>query len=93
MAFLVGVEYKLFDFFGESIIGSGADLLFVKLPVSFTSNDGNGGATLPGVGVIGLPPFINSTISSASLLKSPPGRNGFSQPLSVLEIKKKIMNF
>lgn len=38
----------------------------------------------PGVGVIGLPPLINSTISSASLDRSPSGRKGLSHPLSVL---------
>ena len=39
------------------------------------------------VGVIGLPSLISSTISSASFDKSPSGRNGLSQPLSVLQTK------
>lgn len=56
---------------------------------SGSSSEGRGGKLPSGVGVIGLPSFINSTISSASLLRSPPGRNGLSQPLSVL---KQIQN-
>jgi hypothetical protein len=51
------------------------------------ATDGSLGATLPGVGVIGLPPLIISTISSASRLRSPSGRNGLSHPLSVLQAK------
>ena len=49
------------------------------------SHPGNGGPVCPGVGVMGFPPLINSTISSASLERSPSGRNGLSQPLSVLK--------
>lgn len=52
---------------------------------SVWSSDGKGGKLPSGVGVIGLPPFISSTISSASLLRSPPGRKGLSHPLSVLK--------
>jgi hypothetical protein len=52
------------------------------------ATDGSLGATLPGVGVIGLPPLIISTISSASRLRSPSGRNGLSHPLSVLNNTK-----
>lgn len=56
-----------------------------SLAVSVSSFNGSFGDVFPGVGVIGLPSFISSTISSASRLRSPPGRNGFSQPLSVLK--------
>ena len=49
------------------------------------SQPGSAGAFWPGVGVIGLPPFISSTISSASRDRSPSGLNGLSQPLSVLK--------
>lgn len=40
------------------------------------------------VGVMGFPSLIRPTISSASRLRSPSGRNGLSHPLSVLPTKK-----
>lgn len=46
------------------------------------------GAALAGV-VMGLPPLMSSTISSASRLRSPSGRKGLSQPLSVLQHNEK----
>lgn len=64
----------------------------VVCALSVVSHPGNGGAVWPGVGVIGFPPFINSTISSASLERSPSGLNGLSQPLSVLEMNFSLLN-
>lgn len=61
--------------------------------LSVWSSDGREGPFAPGVGVIGFPPFISCTISSASRLKSPPGWKGLSQPLSVLKAEKKHIVF
>lgn len=98
---LLGDAFKFVVFLGDCVNGDVASTVLAGVAVglvpplcivlSVSSAEGNGGALLSGVGVIGLPPFINSTISSASLLNSPPGRNGLSQPLSVLNRKK--MNY
>lgn len=84
---LWGVAFSCVAFLGDSVIGWCAVLLAYVILLSVWSIKGVGDGALPDVGVIGLPPFINSTISSASRLKSPPGRNGLSQPLSVLKTK------
>lgn len=94
---------SLLTFFGDSVIGSFAcfvtsgvgddvcsETLFSSSLASVWSSKYVGDALPPDVGVIGLPPFISSTISSASLLKSPPGRKGLSQPLSVLKTKTSL---
>lgn len=62
------------------------EFTFCCIADPFSSNNFDG--LLAWVGVIGLPSLISSTISSASLDKSPSGRNGLSQPLSVLKIKQ-----
>lgn len=74
---------------GDELAWQFADLrsgLVLESP-DLPSHPGNGGAFWPGVGVIGFPPFISSTISSASRERSPSGLNGLSQPLSVLKSK------
>lgn len=52
---------------------------------AFSSSSAASCGAAVGVGVMGLPPFISDTISSASRLRSPSGRNGLSHPLSVLK--------
>lgn len=55
---------------------------------AFSSSSPASCGTAVGVGVMGLPPLIRDTISSASRLRSPSGRNGLSHPLSVLKFAR-----
>lgn len=92
-------EFNWFIFLGDWHIGDVASTVLAGVAVglvpplcivwSASSPFGIelGAVILSGVGVIGLPPLIRSNNSSASLSNSPPGRNGLSQPLSVLKKK------
>lgn len=83
--FGVEVAFSWVAFFGDSVMGSWTLLAVCWWLWSLSSRCDRDGGCWPGVGVIGLPPLINSTISSASRLRSPPGRKGLSHPLSTLQ--------